>query len=235
MINIIGENKLFTEKCANFVSVGLCKNDYSSILNSIYFDNIVSMVNYNEKNSQFNFYVICDLESNDILHEILYILNSSNNYIFLKTNIEAGTCSKLSNIYKNLHLIFFPDTNLDFVLLGTSGELNTIDYQKIFKFIRTIIYGNIEIYIKSYAETEIVCISLHAYSACKKIFIKEINEICDNHSLDFNSIKRILNVESETLTYDEMTSVCNLSKLQEDTLLMDAISERITYFNSKMW
>lgn len=190
-----------------------------------YFDNVAELVNFSEKNSDINSYIICvptpsDSDGNcdiSIVKDVLVKLHiniKKETYVIIKSTLVPSTSSELNKEYPELNIVFCPEFlrensykddiyNAKFVLLGIPPQFHLTKYQEVLKIIRKFYKHNsqIDILMKSYEECELFKYTLNTFFATKITFFNEIHELCEKMGVDYQNLKNMFHLDSRIGDY----------------------------------
>lgn len=190
-----------------------------------YFENIAELVNFSEKNSDINSYIICvptpsDSDGNcdiSIVKDVLVKLHMNikkETYVIIKSTLVPSTSSTLNKEYPELNIVFCPEFlrensykddiyNAKFVLLGIHPEFDLTKYQKVLKITKELYKHNsqIDILVKSYEECELFKYTLNTFFATKITFFNEIHELCEKMGVDYQNLKNMFHLDSRIGDY----------------------------------
>lgn len=240
-----------------------------------YFSSLEELISNSEKEDKINYYIIavptlcnengsCNISIVESIIKNIKFLIKKQSVIIIKSTIVPGTTKKLNNFYKSdlLDIVCCPEFiteknykmdmyNAEFVLLGVMSNKDLLFIQQLIKLFRQIYnHKSIDIYIKSQEEAELFKYTVNSYLALKVGYFNEINEICEKMDINYESFKKLFQLEPRIGNYGTIVPGDNgygysgsslpkdlkaMSKLQEvlfidNSLLQGLIHRNETYF-----
>lgn len=144
-----------------------------------------------------------------------------NNIIVLKSSVEPGTTSYLSNTYKNIKFVFNPEflrentanedfANQDRIILGSNDMEAMIEVEKIYK----TAFPNVDVHKTGPTEAEMVKFFTNIYLATKVSLCNEIYTICEKLNINYNTVRDLTVLDkrinkSHTNVPGESNSICS--------------------------
>jgi UDPglucose 6-dehydrogenase len=149
--------------------------------------------------------VICDIAR----------VHTKETYILIKSTLKPGTCKQLQEKYgtENLSITYCPEFlkektfeedmyNANFVLLGSAQSstqsIGTGTGNLMAEKVMRNVYAHnkeIKVVCKSYEECELFKYTINVYLAVKVWYFNEVNVLCENYSVNYNSLKELFDLE----------------------------------------
>lgn len=177
------------------------------------FDNLSEMASYSEKENKVNIYFVCVPTPNkengecdlSIIKCVLKELSLRENVlVIIKSTVEPGSCTLLSEEFKELSVVFCPEFlrektfqddiyNAKFVLLGHNQSHKQEIKNVAENVIKDLYKHNAEIEIISclYEECELFKYTINVFLSVKVWFFNEVNEISKKLGVDYNRLKNL--------------------------------------------